>query len=322
MTKKYFFLFFLLLITACSSQDSSFPIDGIQKGVSISPQSSSPEDFVAFFTKAQETGTVVSWAGDWNELSNIDSGAPAVLIGLSKNYDYTPVLEVQFFQQSEKELLRPFTQENLENYQEITLAFVEKHHPPYLGIGIEVNILYEFSPEDFAGYVQFYDSLYDQIKTISPETKVFPVFQLERMKGLQGGLFGGENSDAHMQWQLLEQFPKADVFGFTTYPGLIYTDPSDIPEDYYLDIKTHTQKEIIFTEIGWTSGSTLEGWESSEEEQALFVERFFALAQESSAQIYIWSFLYDQELEEPFTRLGLIDRQGHEKLAWNSWKSA
>ena len=64
---------------------------------------------------------------------------------LSQIYSYTPLLEVQFFQQSEKKLLRPLNEENIQSYRETTLAFVEKYQPPYLGIGVEVNILYEFS---------------------------------------------------------------------------------------------------------------------------------------------------------------------------------
>jgi len=29
------------------------------------------------------------------------------------------------------------------------------------------------------------------VKSVSPQTKVFTIFQLEQMKGLNGGLFGG-----------------------------------------------------------------------------------------------------------------------------------
>ncbi len=313
----------IIFISACTpSSNLESSQNTIEKGVSLSPRSYSSEDFTSFFAKAQETGTIISWAGDWNELQNVESGAPAVVMVLAETYSYTPIIEVQFFQQSEQKLLRPLNEDNLQSYKELTKEFVKKYNPPYLGIGIEVNILYESSSEDFEIYASFYNQLYDEIKEISPETKVFPIFQLERMKGLKGGLFGGENNEKNNEWDLLTKFPKADAIGFTSYPGLIYSEPTEIPEDYYLEIKNYTNKPIFFTEVGWPASLDIEGWQSSEEEQAAFVERIFLLIKDTNTEFIIWSFLYDQETEEPFKSLGLIDKEGNEKLAFETWKSS
>jgi len=212
------------------------------KGISLSPRSFEPADFTDFFVKAGEAGQIVTWAGDWNELGNLVSGAPRVLMELAPGYGLLPVIQAQFFSQSTGRLLRPLTAKTRKDYNGCAAAFAREFKPPYLGLGIEVNLLHEKAPADFDAFVALFGEVYDAVKAESPETKVFTVFQLERMKGLGGGLFGGENDPAAAQWALLDRFPKLDLVAFTTYPGLIYKSPADIPADYYSDIRGHTHR--------------------------------------------------------------------------------
>ena len=135
-------------------------------------------------------------------------------------------------------------------------------------------------------------------------------------------MFGGKNDLKKSQWFLLEKFPKSDIAAFTTYPGLIYKNPSDIPSDYYSEIKSHTSKPVAFTEIGWHSAASPAGWESSEEEQAEFVDAFFNLTKDMKKQFNIWSFLFDQNTAEPFKTMGLRGSDGNGKLSWDRWRLA
>ncbi len=256
-------------------------------------------------------------AGDWQELEN-SKGSPEVISSLASTYGYTPLIEAQFFTQSDGKLLRALNEENKQAYMESAILFVKKHKPKYLALGIEVNALYEKSPGDFDDFVAFYNKLYDAVKAESPDTNVFTVFQLEKMKGLNGGLFGGINDPAKSQWQLLDKF-KLDIAAFTTYPSLIYATPSEIPADYYVGIKSHTTKPIAFTEIGWHSAASPKGWESSEEEQVEFVKRFFTLTSDLNSEFEIWSFLYDQNTIEPFNSMGMYTKDGTQKQAWAEW---
>ncbi len=293
----------------------------ILKGVSLSPKSFGASDFTDFLSKSAEAGSVVSWAGDWNELGS-DNGAPKVVAELSKTYGYEPLVEPQFFTQSSGKLLRPLDAATKEAYKKSIAAFAGKHRLKYIGMGIEVNVLYEKSPADFEEFAAFYPEVYDAIKKASPSTKVFTIFQLERMKGRHGGLFGGENDAAKAQWQLLDRFSKSDMVAFTTYPSLIYKSPLEIPQDYYSEIFQHTSKPIAFTEIGWHSAASPAGWESSEEEQVEFVDVFFNRSKSLEPELAIWSFLYDQDTVEPFDSMGLVSRDGKEKSAWEKWKEA
>jgi hypothetical protein len=140
-----------------------------------------------------------------------------------------------------------------------------------MALGVEVNLLYESSPTDFQTFVSFFNATRTAIRAASPGTAVFTIFQLEKMKGLDGGLFGGMNDTADAEWGLLSDFGSSDLAGFTTYPGLIYHSASSMPSDYYGEIARHTQKPIAFTEVGWQSGS-LPGWGNNETSQASFVK--------------------------------------------------
>lgn len=337
-----FFLLFLLLfsLTACNKNNEQ-PVEkqiqqetnqqnaqnikqqiieqtGALKGVALTPKSFQSKDFTDFLEKSKQF-KIISWAGDWSELSS-EKSAPYVIAELSKQYDYIPLIEPQFFTQSTGKLVRPLDEETKQLYKTSTLNFIKKYKPKYMGIGIEVNILYEKSPEDFNAFIGLYNEIHKEIKQISPDTKVFTIFQLEKMKGLNGGLFGGKNNESNSEWSLLEKF-NSDLMVFTTYPSLIYKTPAEIPADYYKEIKSKTTKPIAFTEIGWPSDSKVQGWESTEQEQIEFTKTFSKLTKNINIEFEIWSFMYDQNTIEPFNTMGLFSQDNKEKLSWNEWIS-
>jgi hypothetical protein len=134
------------------------------------------------------------------------------------------------------------------------------------------------------------------------------------MQGLT--LWNIEETEAH--WELIDRF-ETDLVAFTTYPGLFYRDPADIPDDHYTQIKDHTDIPIAFTEIGWHSESYPPGWESSEEEQAEFLSAFFRLTESIDMEIIVWSFLYDQDVLQPFDSMGLRRADGTARPAFYIW---
>lgn len=292
-----------------SEQMLSYPL----KGVSLSTRGD--EYFVQFFEEAMEAGNMVMWAGDWMDIEN--EGAPIVVTELSSTYDYIPLVEVTYYTQGEGELIRPLTEENKQIYKESTIAFVEKYDPEYFVMGIETDIMYEKSPEDYEEFVVFYNEMYDEIKNVSPYTKVFTVFQLEKMKGCELWIEKSCNS-SNSHWELIDDF-KTDLVAFSTYPCLVYKNPADIPEDHYTEINEHVSKPIAFTENGWHTEAYPPGWESSEEEQAEYVERFFELTKDLNVEVTVWSFMYGQGTIQPFNTMGLRRPDGTAKPSWNAW---
>lgn len=319
--KKIKFLILLLLIfmvAGCTNNTQDDSTKKLLRGTSLSPRSFDEENDFAEFLERTRQLDAVTWAGDWIELGQGEGSGPNVLAGLSKKYGYTPIALATFFTQHTGTLERPLDQKNVKMYKDYAVSWAEKNKPKYLIFGIEVDVLQEKLPKEFDKFVTMYNDTYEAVKAVSPKTQISTTFVLEKMKGLNGGLYGGVNNPANTNWELLDKF-KMDFVSFSTYPFIIYKNPSEIPSDYYTEIKNYTDKPIAFTEIGWHSDATIPGWESSEAEQAEFINKFFELTKELDVNIAIWSFMYDQAGFPPFEHTGLIDRNKKEKQGWTNW---
>ena len=290
-----------------------------RKGVSYSP--SSPLAVTDFWEKAKEVGEAVRGGDEWQKLG--DAGTSSKLVAeAALDHNLVPVIEVNFFNQDTGDLLRPLNTVNRADYKNRAVDFAKEFKPPYFGMGVEIDTFYRKNPGDFDDFVSLFNETYDAIKAVSPETRIFTTFQLERTKGLRGGIFGGKNDASKNNWDILTKFAKADLIAFTTYPGFIYKDPADIPADYYTSIRKYTAKPIAFTEIGWSSSAGIKGWESSEAEQKRFVERFFALIDGvDEIELAVWIHLYQQSTAEPFGAMALYRADSTPKRAWGTWVS-
>jgi len=207
-------------------------------------------------------------------------------------------------------------QDHGEAYWRAAVAVAQEFHPEYLGLGVEVNRYYERSPEGFEDYVVVYHEVYDDVKRVSPSTKVFPIFQLEYMRG--AARLSGREHKAH--WELLSRF-KADLIGFTTYPFLEYRSVAEIPAGYYAEIAQHTDKPVAFTELGWPTASPhVQGGEG---EQLAFLELFLNQTAALDVEFANWLFLHDGEFPngELFNTIGLKTADGVPKQAYAAWKS-
>ncbi|WP_435363805.1 hypothetical protein [Haloarchaeobius sp. DYHT-AS-18] len=293
--------------------------DQTNYGVALSPRSYSGEDFTEFFDRASEAGTLVRSGGPWAELGTPESGGTAVA-QLAGEFGYTPVVEVNVFAGSSGELNRPLTEETIEENVELARAFAIEHRPAFLGLGVEVDTFYRENPDAFQRYVTLVEVAAQAVKDAVPETTVGIGFQLERLRGLRGGIFGGENDPDDANWELLDFFPSVDVLTFTTFPGMIYTDPADIPDDYYTSVFDRADRPVGITETGWTAETVVSGWESSEAKQARYVERLFELTADVDLALAIWSFVYDQPgTPTAFETMSLRRPDGSPRPAWDAW---
>ncbi len=275
---------------------------------------SSYDDMLQFLDHMKEGNSVMAWYGDWSEAG--PGGAARTITDIAKQSNLTPLVVFQFFQQDNGQLLRPLDNANKENYRGIAENYAEEYKPRWLGLGIEINILYEKNPQDFEEFVSFYNDVYDAVKTKSPGTRVFTIFQLEAIKGLSG-LSGSHQ----LAWQLIDRF-KLDAVGFTTYPELVFKKPSEIPDNYYTEIALYTSKPILFTEVAWASKPLNAAWdpETSESTQAEFVTRFFNLTKSLNKELVVWPFMHDlPESFGIFKDMGLRTTDDVAKPAWGVW---
>ncbi|MCE9586057.1 hypothetical protein K8R04_01920 [Candidatus Uhrbacteria bacterium] len=301
-----------LLGTGCTKTLPTV-LESTQYGVSLTPEAFDGPSFERFMAMVPEAGGVLSWAGEGMELAK-EKSAASVVIGLSKQRTWAPVIVAG----AKASILTDKLKRTI--LQDAIVDFARREQPPYLGVGNEINFSYT-SGVDRIAMVDFFKETYRKIKEASPKTRVFPIFQLEWMKGLKGGLFGGEDDLASAEWDLIGRFPDADLVAFTTYPALAFKSPSDIPVDYYSEIAKHTNKPVAFTEIGWFRvGPKAAGWESSPEEQAEFVKRIPPLIESTKPTFVIWPFLFDQAIGPPFEHMGLLPPTSSTTPGWEAWK--
>ena len=294
------------IIAGCSQKKTTDINFTTLKGFSLSPSAFTQDGMADFFQRA---GSIVTWAGSWDQLVD-NRSAPYVVQELSGQYNYKPVIITEIGgNEINSGLLRS-------RFSDVVVSFAGKYKPEYIGLGNEINLEYEESPQLFEQKMEFYGRVYGEIKAVSPDTRVFTVFQLERMKGRKDGLFG-KNATAPY-WFLLGNASKFDVIAFTTYPSLIYKDPADIPNDYYKEIRLHTPKPIAFSEVAWFHEGQ-EGWESVDFEQARFIRLFFLLNTDSHPEFAIWPFLYDPAAAPPADKMGLIYNS---TIAFDAWTAA
>jgi len=94
-------------------------------------------------------------------------------------------------------------------YKQAALEVVKASHPRYLSLGNEVNRWYEKYGEDgangFTNYVTLYEEIYDSVKELSPDTKVFCVFAREIVS---------ENREANLDVLNLFNPNKIDILVF------------------------------------------------------------------------------------------------------------
>jgi len=204
-------------------------------------------------------------------------------------------------------------------YKNAVINIVKVSRPLFLCIGNEVNRWYEKygiytgGPNSFEHYISLYEEIYDAIKSLSPEVKVFCTFAREIISG---------NREADLK--ILSEFnmEKLDLIVFTSYPYAIreINQVSDIPDDYYSKIFVEngidTNKLFGFTEVGWPSMDIFGG----EESQSKFVEEIptrLTVDQGLNLYLYGWPWLHDLDNNDT---IGLIKADGSEKMAYQTWK--
>ncbi len=208
-------------------------------------------------------------------------------------------------------------QEWREAYKQSAINVVKTVKPLYLAIGNEVNRWYEKfgaeanNPNGFQHYVSLYEEIYDTIKALSPETKIFCTFCREIV---------AEYREANLDVFNLFPVNILDILVLTSYPYAVQGINliSDIPNNYYSRVTSYvSNKPIGFSELGWPSIADFGG----EQGQADFITEFSGrLTREQGINFHLfgWAWLHDLNEND---HIGLIKRDRTEKLAYSVWKN-
>ncbi|MBI5287778.1 MAG: hypothetical protein HY873_02270 [Chloroflexi bacterium] len=200
---------------------------------------------------------------------------------------------------------------------------VINYRPAYLALGVEMNLYYQENQEAFEDFISLYEETYDRVKSTSPQTQVTVTFQFEDLQSLL------PTEDRHFpDWPLIARFEdRMDVMAISTYPSFAYARATDIPDNYYSQLRGFTDKPIVIAEMGFASepGETMNS--GSETEQSAFVARILREAASLSMPAIIWFAAWDPAYAEgtafsAFQHIGLLHTDGAEKPAWSTWRTA
>jgi len=202
-------------------------------------------------------------------------------------------------------------------YKKCVLDVVRVSEPLYLSVGNEVNRWYErygsnaTSPNGFQHFVSLYEEIYDAVKELSPETKVFCTFAREIVAELR---------EADLEVLRMFGAEKIDILVFTSYPHAVQgiNNPQDIPDDYYRKALDNVPgKPFGFSELGWPSLDAFGG----EKDQADFlVDVSSRLTREQGVDLHLlgWAWLHDIDEND---HVGLMRTDGTRKMAYDVWEN-
>ena len=310
-------LLLLLLLAACTApiQEPVVPeektpiLKGVAGFIPANYPDSQQEDWENLFATLPEYGELFGVYTAWDD--NLEEGIPQQVRLAYQLEGVTPVIGLGF----EPDILDSpdtYMRENGAAFKEVAVNIAEEYQPEYLALGVEINRYWERSPSGFDDFLSTYSRTYDAVKEVSPDTKVFTIFQLDYMRG--AAALSGRPHEKHAG--LIERFgDKLDLVGFTVYPFLEYDVPERVPDDYF----PPTNKHIIVTETGWPSESLI-GDPTTEADQDAYVSRLWSVLPENTHAV-IWSFPHDIGLEyPPFEHISLKHNNGTAKRAYSTWK--
>ena len=213
-------------------------------------------------------------------------------------------------------------------YRDYVRALVEMLKPDYLGLAAETNLIRAAAPRTiYDAVVKMTNDAAADIRR-SRSASALPLYvrvQVETAWGLLGrpGPFVGIDQD-------MKNFPFVNVLGLSSYPYLGgFTDPDQIPLDYYTRVRGTRALPLMVVEGGWPSASARGAFSSSPAMQVRYIERQSQLLDAAGAiGVFQLSFT-DLDLgsfPKPvpailplFATLGLVDSNLEPKPALSTW---
>ncbi|MCC7304220.1 hypothetical protein IT418_02295 [bacterium] len=210
----------------------------------------------------------------------------------------------------------------LRDYEKIRGVIKKNPKIKYLGIGNEINILYNDSNSEYKEFLALAKQYIPKIKEDFPQVTIFTVFQYDELVG-RAYLTGKKNPD--QRFLLQEWSTLVDMIGLTVYPHFQYDNPEEIPQEYFTAITSTTTLPIAITETSWPSGVKIftggnAKYNTTEQEQSVYAEWMKNEATKRKFVFVNWLFLNDLETGQPlFQGSALRDSEGKAKLVLPIW---
>ncbi|HND96658.1 MAG TPA: glycosyl hydrolase 53 family protein [Chitinophagaceae bacterium] len=346
------FIIFLLLLTVVfgckkKKEDDTQTTTGCdrsaghRRGFAFSPFGfpSTYDNSTAFFQAAENFGnTSIMWNGNWRDSLASSGTLPSAPVSITQNTSYCYLGYSVFGWRSGSTLYLDHPASSVNNWtnsytqaamKNMLVQFAQTYQPKYLFIGNENDFFYVDYPSNYASWISFYETAYDAIKAVSPDTLVGVVFNYEHMSG-----HGSLNAWTTSYWgaYTAHNASKIDIVGITTYPFFDNANASSIPSTYYNDLFSHIgTKPIAITETGWSSAHATgytPSWNASTTQQTDFISKLSTLLSGRDVRFVNWLYLNTMtnycsscDAWKIFGNVSLVDSSGVEKPAFAAWKS-
>lgn len=211
-------------------------------------------------------------------------------------------------------------------YRDYVLAVSRKLAPDQLGLAAETNLTRAIGPPAlYAAEVQAANAAAADLRAAGPTPTLLISVQVETAWGKLPArpAFAGIAED-------LRDFPFAQMLGLSSYPYFAFSQPEDLPADYYSRVLQGSPLPAMVTEGGWPT-ATQGTIQSSPEKQTRYLEVQARLLDSIHARGVVQLIYADLDLSawpQPippslplFASLGIVDPQFQPKAGLRTWES-
>jgi hypothetical protein len=201
-------------------------------------------------------------------------------------------------------------------------------HPDYLGLAAETNLIRVAAPESvYVAVVQMANAAAADVQSMAgAHPRLYVSVQADEGWGrlAHNDVYQGVEQD-------FTDFAFMEALALSSYPYFVYTNPEDVPLDYYTRLANGRTLPVLVVEGGWTSGA-VGSVQSSPLKQARYLRRQEQLL-DSAKAVAVFQLTYaDLNLaayspQPPgsilplFAQLGVVDGQLRAKPALATYDS-
>jgi hypothetical protein len=225
--------------------------------------------------------------------------------------------------QLKRSITEPAVQQAYRDYVKAVASIVK---PDYLGLVAESNLIRDQAPS------AVYDALVQMTNAAAADVRALGGAQPLLYASIQADVAWGPPPAAYRgAEQDFQDFSFMQVLAISSYPYFLFSDPDQVPLDYYTRIANGRALPIMVVEGGWTSAS-VGSIQSSAAKQAKYVRRLERLA-DSAKAIAVFQLnytdidvaAYQGSISNPtvllFASIGFADVNLGPKLGLASWDS-
>jgi hypothetical protein len=242
--------------------------------------------------------------------------------GLARQKDSDPLIAAG------KSIAQPNIQQI---YERFVVVMDSVLHPDHLGLALETNLIRLAAPDSiYQGVKQAANAAAARVRAVDTKTPLSVSVQAE----VAWGRIGATSASSTYLGVATDytDFPFIQELGISSYPYLTYTNPTDIPLNYYAQLTTGHNTPVFVSEGGWTSMNLpAQNVQSSPAQQQAYIRRQAQLLTRANAigifqltftdlSLGAWPATDSAELI-PFAFLGLVDSNFIPKPALTTWDS-